>query len=289
MPKTPAEAGPYSRVYWRFRDEFPDVYQDKETFGWWTTLLMIAEGAHPSAADLPRKLRQPTLDKLVKCGLVTLLSGDRFRVLGVEEERARRNSEQRNGGTVRAETGVRGPDGRFLATTAGPPLDTTAGNQPTSNSKDETRRDEHRQDETRSTTRASGFERVNVILPDVVTDDPIPVDVRRLQKLADELTQQPFSMNNVHGGLGAKAVNEQLPHGFDRVEKAWREVAARVKAASGPNVYPTLRQLVLGADDVLNAIPHADDKERREDESRAAYDRRVEKTRREIAALRGEA
>jgi len=111
------------------------------------------------------------------------------------------------------------------------------------------------------TPRASGFEKVGAILPDV-QDAEITPDVVKLQKLAEELTGQAYVMHNVHGGLGAKAVTEQLPHGFDRVQRAWRQIANRTKA-EGSNA-PTLRQLVFGADDILNPIPNQREGERAE-------------------------
>jgi hypothetical protein len=85
-------------------------------------------------------------------------------------------------------------------------------------------------------------------------------------------------MANVHGGLGLKAVTEQLArHGFDRVKAAWERVSRQITAAGTSQ--PTLRQLVLGADDVLNPIVRPDLKEDREDEQREAYSRRVQRTR----------
>lgn len=233
---------PYSRLYWRFRDEFPDVYQDNDALATWLRLLLIAEGTHPSAADLPRKVKPSVLTKLVDEGLVTLFPGDRYRIKGLSGERERRSEAARTGGIASGRS-------RTPSTAVQPPFNGRSTDvQPLVNL-DETRRDEQRRDET-STPRAGGFERVGAILPDV---DEITPDVVKLQKLAEELTGQAYVMHNVHGGLGAKAVNEQLPHGFDRVQRAWRQIANRARA-EGSNA-PTLRQLVFGADDILNPIP----------------------------------
>jgi hypothetical protein len=270
------ELGPYSRIYWRFRDEFPDVYQDKEAFGWWLTLLVIAEGAYPSAADLPRKLRPRVLEKLIDEELVTLLPGDRYRVRGLDAERQRRSEAGRKGGLASARS--RAPETTVQRPSNDRPTNTEATVNLDEQSKDKTSKDEH-------AARATGLEPIGTILPEIgIGVDAVPLDVRRLQKLAEDLTGQPYVMQNIHAAWGAKAVNEQLPHGFDRVERAWRKIAAQVAAAGTSK--PTLRQIVLGADDILNPVPSQDGKEQRADETKAAFDRRVERTRRETAPMR---
>ncbi len=112
-------------------------------------------------------------------------------------------------------------------------------------------------------------------------------DQLQLQKLAESLTGLPYAMANVYGGLGAKAVTEQLaPYGFARVQHAWSEVAERVRANGGK---PTLRQLVFGADDMLNPVPAArPSTSERDAEAQRSFDRRVERTKRELRALHGE-
>jgi hypothetical protein len=74
-------------------------------------------------------------------------------------------------------------------------------------------------------------------------------DVVELQLLAEQLTQQPYVMQNVHSGLGQKAVALMRKHGRPKVEAEWH----RITEAEGG--MPTLRQLVLGTDNVLNAVP----------------------------------
>ena len=111
-----------------------------------------------------------------------------------------------------------------------------------------------------------------------LTEAPDHPDAHRLQALAEELTGQPYVIPHFLGGLGAKALNEQLrPHGFSRVEAAWRKVARQAMGAGTSK--PTLRQLVLGGDNLLNPLVKVDDKEGREAEERAAFDRRVARTR----------
>lgn len=275
-----AQADPYSRFYWRFIDEFPDIYDDKPTFGWWMTLLVMAEGAHPSSPHLPRSIPRKALDKLVEAQLVELGTGDRFRVRGVDAERARRSEAARVGGLARH----RSPNAEQL-------LSKRSANGQRTVSLDETRLDEQRQDETRK-ERALGpmpVKGMDGAVVEVDVQSEIPTDLTRLQKLAEELTGVPYVMANVHGGLGKKAWQEQLlPHGYSRVERAWRGIHNRSFAeGSSP---PTLRQLVLGADDILNPVPAGREMRRdmgREDEN-ARFDRRVANTQRRLAAIRNE-
>lgn len=79
---------------------------------------------------------------------------------------------------------------------------------------------------------------------------PVPPEAHRLRELADELTQRSNAMPNVWGdSLGAKAVRLARKHGLPAVEREWRRIAAEEGGL------PELRQLVLGADDILNRVP----------------------------------
>src|SRR5688500_18410901 len=89
---------PYSRFYWRFIDEYPEVYDDDRAFAAWMRLLVTAEGSHPAPAQLPRKVKPGPLATLVDRGLVVLLPGDRYRVKGLAAERERRSEAARVGG-----------------------------------------------------------------------------------------------------------------------------------------------------------------------------------------------
>lgn len=73
-------------------------------------------------------------------------------------------------------------------------------------------------------------------------------DVVELQLLAEQLTQHPYVMQNIHSGLGAKAVEMLRKHGRAAVEAEWRRITDEEGGL------PTLRQLVLNADDALNPI-----------------------------------
>lgn len=140
------DLGSYARLYVALRDDpkFRDVYPDDHHFATYVRLLMIAEDAWPASAHLPYGLNRRSLQKLCDVGLIETKGHGMYRVSGLDAERNRRNRENRNGGVVRAETAERGGDGRFLPSTAGPALATTAGSQrvqPAKPSQDETSQD----------------------------------------------------------------------------------------------------------------------------------------------------
>lgn len=243
MPKA---VDPYSRLYWRLIDDekFAGVYHDDHAFALWTRLLMAADMAWPASAALPFATRKAALKQLVDVHLVDLLPGGRYRIHGLDAERGRR--QQR----ARGAAGARWDDDGDPGSTAGadePPMpvhpsSSANGMQPHPSStpkrmpsRDETRRDEKSRDET-STPRATGG------TSQEETD---------LQILAEELTGQPYALANLHSKLGEMAFRQLGVHGWEATERAWREVAAD---AGGR---PTLRQLVLGADDRLDPIPQA--------------------------------
>ncbi len=107
---------PYARLYLDLVDDekFASVYDNDRHFATWCRLLMIAEGAWPASAHLPRTARTATIEELRRVGLIDLQGGDRYRIHGLDAERASRARESRNGGTVRAESAVRDGSGRFL-------------------------------------------------------------------------------------------------------------------------------------------------------------------------------
>jgi ketosteroid isomerase-like protein len=70
-----------------------------------------------------------------------------------------------------------------------------------------------------------------------------------IQGLAEELTNTPFALGNWHSKLGGMVTHQLSARGLAAVTQAWQTVAA---ACEGP---PTIRQLVLGAEDVLFPVP----------------------------------
>jgi hypothetical protein len=80
-----------------------------------------------------------------------------------------------------------------------------------------------------------------------IDDDGPDDDVTRLQKLAESLTGTPYGFPR-HGGMGEKVGVLLRKHGLPAVEAEWRRIAAEERGM------PTVRQLVLGADNALNRI-----------------------------------
>lgn len=118
--------------------------------------------------------------------------------------------------------------------------------------------------------------------PDDVDDDQaalkadIPVAIFQLQQLAERLTGRPYVLANIWGGLGLRAADQVRQHGFDRVQAVWIQVAT---ACGGQ---ATLKQLVFGADDVLNPVPRLGNGKAVDE---AAKEREVDELRR-VAQLR---
>lgn len=74
-------------------------------------------------------------------------------------------------------------------------------------------------------------------------------DWRSLQVVVDQLTGRDHAMPNRHGGHGPQACNLLERHGLAAVTVAMQNVASDVDLA------PTIKQLVFGASDYLDAIP----------------------------------
>jgi hypothetical protein len=106
-------------------------------------------------------------------------------------------------------------------------------------------------------------------------------DATELQVLAEELTGQAYVMADLYGGLGLKAIDEQLrPHGLEKVSDAWRKVAAKHPAKV------TLRQLVLEGDDLLNPLSSPGKRETPAEREDRDMRERVAKLNAEAAARR---
>lgn len=110
---------PYSRQYWRFIDEYPDIYADDAAYALWSRLLIAADMAWPSSASLPR-YKPRALGMLTVPGLVELLPADRFRIPSMDKHRSARSNAARDAVAVRwnnaRSTGVSASDnGRIRA------------------------------------------------------------------------------------------------------------------------------------------------------------------------------
>lgn len=86
------ETRAYARLYLELVDDpkFASIYDDDRHFATWCRLLMIAEGAWPASAHLPRTAREASVKALADVGLVDLLPGDRYRIHGLDREREHR-------------------------------------------------------------------------------------------------------------------------------------------------------------------------------------------------------
>ena len=89
--------GPYSRIYWTIADDemFAGIYDDDAALATWLRLLLLADATYPATAPLPRSAKERPLAKLVASGLVKV-TGDRYRIRGLESERERRSESGRN-------------------------------------------------------------------------------------------------------------------------------------------------------------------------------------------------
>jgi hypothetical protein len=145
----------YSRIYWTIVDDekFADVFWDDACWAAYTRLLMAAEQAYPSPAQLPRWLEDRVLETLVDARIVELAGRAGYRIVGLKAEREGRMGGNRVGGKARVSTAVRDEHGRFVAGETLAPLDGAGGNagssdagtsEPARRDEEETRRDETR-------------------------------------------------------------------------------------------------------------------------------------------------
>lgn len=165
----------YSRIYWRFIEEFPAIFDDKAAFGWWMTLLIGADGAHPSPAPLPLGLPKRLLAQLTDAGLVEIGPGNRYRIKGVLAERTRRTANARSAGLASARS-------RGCST----PVQQPFNGRSTTVELDETRLDETRRDETRK-DETRGAKSLGVGLPRTNGRSQQPTTEARVQELRDAL------------------------------------------------------------------------------------------------------
>jgi hypothetical protein len=222
---------PYSRLYHKMADEYPDIF-DGPMLADYVRLLIAADQSHPTKAKWASHTTRRVLDRLVLSGLI-VVDGARYSVKGLDKERAARSEHARLAATSRH---ARSDAPGTAPSNAPGNAHGTAQSMP---SKEEKSRDE--------TSRENA------------------PDEDALRSLAEELTGQSYAIPHFEGGLGAKARQQLRAHGLGRVTQAWQTVAA----ATGQN--PTLRQIVFGADDLLNPVPRLGARDREEAELAAAH------------------
>jgi hypothetical protein len=86
--------------------------------------------------------------------------------------------------------------------------------------------------------------------PPAPSNDPPTDDETRLALLAEQLTGTPRGLR-FETPMGRKAAAMLRKHGLAAVEAEWRRIAAEEGGL------PTVRQLVLGTDNVLNRLASA--------------------------------
>lgn len=145
------ERAPYSRVYWSIVDDskFESIYDDDHHLAAWLRLLLIADQAHPASAHLPANVLRRSVRALAEVGLIDI-SGQRYRVHGLDAERSRRAS-QSVSRLVASQDPSGTPNGHHLVPKRSP-VSTPDGDRlvPRARSRaagDETRRDEPSQAE----------------------------------------------------------------------------------------------------------------------------------------------
>lgn len=97
-------ADPYSRLYHRFRKEFPDVWADDRALATWVRLLYIADASWPMDPPLPRSVRGKPLQALIDSGLVSLI-GECYTMRGLNAERTRRKDAAARAAALRWHSG----------------------------------------------------------------------------------------------------------------------------------------------------------------------------------------
>lgn len=87
-----SDRAPYSRVYWSVVDDpkFAAIYDDDKHLSTWLRLLLVADQAHPASANIPLGTRRTSVIALAEAGLIDMGTGSRYRVHGLDAERARR-------------------------------------------------------------------------------------------------------------------------------------------------------------------------------------------------------
>jgi hypothetical protein len=95
----------YVRLFWRFADEYPDVYNDDGALALYTRLLRLADMAWPAAATLPFGVRKVAMGFLTReregGALIQKVTDGTYRVRGMDKHRAKRSQSGKDAADAR--------------------------------------------------------------------------------------------------------------------------------------------------------------------------------------------
>lgn len=240
---------------------FPQVWDDDKALATWLRLLALADKLWPSPAEMPRGVSATAVKVLTGCGLVEHLPRHRFRIRGLDSQRQRRVDAAKNAaagrwGNADSNTGSNADGNAPASPKAMPHTDTDARPQS-------------------GLSYGDGNVSSGVRSGEGGSEPEWPVLVW--------LAEHKATVTPNGGKLHQRLIRLAEKHGAG--------VVIKVMAGLGDGL--EANQYILGADNALNPIPTGKpdpEKTRAEAEEkvRQEYDRRVEKTRRDLAALRGE-
>lgn len=94
---------PYSRVYWKAIDDpkFAKVWDDDHALSAWLRLLVAADMAWPASATIYHGIRRTALKVLCDVKLVDMQAGGRYRIHGLDKERAARSRQASDAAAAR--------------------------------------------------------------------------------------------------------------------------------------------------------------------------------------------
>lgn len=260
---------PYTRSFWRFADEYPDIYADDHAYALWSRLRDMGDMAWPAAASLPLRTNRKALEMLVAAGLVALQAGDRYRIRGMDKHREQRAEAGRKGADAR--WGRLLPDSDGNANGERPHYDRSATEMP------ERREEKGEKEEERKTepiararldTQREGLPHLGAEAEDALTAASGLVLSTASDRVLTDLD-----------GLVER-------HGFERVG----QTIGRIRSQA--NVAQTWPQFVYGARNKLEPIPKADAQAEqeadREEAEKRRWQRSMEANRRRRAEVLGQ-
>lgn len=103
----------YVRLYYSVIDDpkFEAIYGDDAAWAAYTRLLMLADSMWPASPPIPKSCRQGAFRKLVNERIVDVLPGDKFRIHGLDAERALRKESAVRSASAKRSLTERSPNG----------------------------------------------------------------------------------------------------------------------------------------------------------------------------------